>query len=38
VSQYTSPKYADPAPIGLQIHGGLSMKVEFRELRALPLE
>ena len=38
VSQYTSPKYADPAPIGLQIHGGLSMKVEFRDLRALPLE
>ena len=38
VSQYTSPKYADPAPIGLQIHGGLTMKVEFRDLRALPLE
>ena len=38
VSQYTSPKYADPAPIGLQIHGGLSMKVEFRDLRALELE
>ena len=38
VSQYTSPKYADPAPIGLQIHGGLTMKVEFRDLRALALE
>ena len=38
VSQYTSPKYADPAPIGLQIHGGLSMRVEFRDLRALELE
>ena len=38
VSQYVSPKYADPAPIGLQIHGGLSMKVEFRDLRALELE
>jgi len=38
VSQYTSPKYADPAPIGLQIHGGLTMKVEFRDLRALELE
>ena len=38
VSQYTSPKYTDPAPIGLQIHGGLSMKVEFRDLRALELE
>ena len=38
VSQYTSPKYADSAPIGLQIHAGLTMKVEFRDLRALPLE
>ncbi len=38
VSQYTSAKYADPAPIGLQIHAGLTMKVEFRDLRALPLE
>ena len=38
VSQYTSAKYADPAPIGLQIHGGLTMKVEFRDLRALPLD
>ena len=38
VSQYTSPNYADPAPIGLQIHGGLTMKVEFRDLRALELE
>jgi len=38
VSQYTAPKYAEPAPIGLQIHGGLAMKVEFRDLRALPLE
>ncbi len=38
VSQFVSPKYADPAPIGLQIHGGLAMKVEFRDLRALELE
>ncbi len=30
-------KYAEPAPIGLQIHGGLVMKVEFRDLRALAL-
>ena len=37
VSQYTSPKYKDPAPIGLQVHGGLVMKVEFRDLRAKPL-
>ncbi len=38
VSQYTSPKYAGKAPIGLQIHAGLPMKVEFRDLRALPTE
>ena len=37
VSQYTNAKYKDPAPIGLQIHGGLVMKVEFRDLRALAL-
>jgi hypothetical protein len=37
VSQYTSATYKDPGPIGLQIHGGLVMKVEFRDLRALPL-
>jgi hypothetical protein len=38
VSQYTNAKFADPAPIGLQIHGGLVMKVEYRDIRALPLE
>jgi hypothetical protein len=37
VSQYKSVAYAEPAPIGLQIHGGLVMKVEFRDLRALAL-
>ena len=37
VSQYTDPKYAGPGPIGLQIHAGLPMKVEFRGLRARPL-
>ena len=37
VSQYTDPKYAGPVPIGLQIHAGLPMKVEFRGLRARPL-
>lgn len=30
-------KYKAPGPIGLQIHGGLAMKVEFRELRVRPL-
>lgn len=37
VSHYTSDKYREPAPIGLQIHPGLVMKVEFRDLRAKPL-
>lgn len=32
-SQYQSDKYAAPGPIGLQIHGGLEMKAEFRNLR-----
>ena len=38
VSRYTAPQPSEPAPIGLQIHGGLVMKVEFRDLRALPLD
>lgn len=38
VSQYTDPTYKDPGPIGLQIHGGLSMQVEFRDLRARALD
>ena len=38
VSRYTHPGASEPAPIGLQIHGGLLMKVEFRDLRALPLD
>jgi hypothetical protein len=37
VSHYKNATYAEPAPIGLQIHGGLVMKVEFRDLRALAL-
>lgn len=37
VSQYTSDAYREPAPIGLQVHGGLVMKVEFRDLRAKAL-
>ena len=37
VSHYKDAKYADPAPIGLQIHAGLVMKVEFRDVRALAL-
>lgn len=37
VSQYQDAKYKEPGPIGLQIHPGLVMKVEFRDLRALAL-
>jgi len=36
-SQYTNAKYAGPGPIGLQIHGGLAMKIEFRNVRIRPL-
>ena len=38
VSQFSDPKYAAPGPIGLQIHGGLTMKVEFRDIRAKALD
>lgn len=37
VSRYTDAKYKDPGPIGLQIHAGLVMQVEFRDLRAREL-
>jgi len=37
VSQYKNATYAEPGPIGLQIHRGVMMKVEFRDLRALAL-
>jgi hypothetical protein len=36
-SRYTTDRHREPGPIGLQIHGGLVMKVEFRNLRALAL-
>jgi len=35
VSQYKDATYSQPGPIGLQIHAGLVMKVEFRDIRAL---
>jgi hypothetical protein len=38
VSQYTDKKFAGPAPIGLQIHPQLKMKVEFRNIRVEELE
>jgi hypothetical protein len=37
VSQYKDAKYAEPGPIGLQIHANVVMKVEFRDVRALGL-
>lgn len=37
VSQYKDAKYAEPGPIGLQIHAKVRMKVEFRDVRALAL-
>ena len=37
VSRYKDTKYAEPGPIGLQIHANVLMKVEFRDIRALPL-
>lgn len=33
ISTYTDPKFSGAAPIGLQIHAGLKMKVEFRNIR-----
>jgi len=38
VSEYTDPKYKEPGPIGLQIHPGLAMKVEFRDIRIRVLD
>jgi len=35
--EYTNPKFADAAPIGLQIHQGLKMKVEYRNVRLAEL-
>ena len=37
VARFTDEKFAGAAPLGLQIHPGLKMKVEFRQLRAGPL-
>ena len=35
--EYTDANFAGPAPLGLQIHGGLEMKVEFRNIQAAVL-
>jgi hypothetical protein len=35
---YQNPKYAGPGPIGLQIHAGVDMKIEFRNLKVKELK
>lgn len=35
--KYQNAKFAGPAPLGLQIHAGLAMKVEFRNLKVKEL-
>lgn len=37
ISQYTDARYSGGAPIGLQVHPGLKMKVEFRNINAAAL-
>lgn len=34
---YTNDSFAGPAPLGLQLHKGVKMKVEYRNLRAAAL-
>lgn len=36
-SQYKDEKFTGAGPLGLQIHGGLKMKVEYRNIRAVAL-
>ncbi len=36
-AEYTDDRFSGAAPLGLQIHGGLKMKVEYRNLRAAAL-
>ena len=36
-SEYTDPKFNGAAPLGLQIHGGVEMKVEFRNMKVAEL-
>lgn len=38
VTEYTNPASQDAGPIGLQIHAGVKMKVEFRNIGAKPLD
>ena len=36
-SEYADPKFSGAAPIGLQIHPGVVMKCEYRNIRLAPL-
>ncbi|MCA9128330.1 MAG: DUF1080 domain-containing protein [Planctomycetales bacterium] len=36
-SQYTDPKFSGAAPLGFQIHGGVEMKCEYRNVRIAEL-
>ncbi len=36
-SEYTDAKFTGAAPLGLQIHGGVEMKVEFRNMKVAEL-
>lgn len=36
-SEYTDPKFTGAAPLGLQIHGNVEMKVEYRDLKVAEL-
>jgi hypothetical protein len=36
-SEYTDPKFTGPAPLGLQIHPGVVMKCEYRNIVIAPL-
>ncbi|HET6408834.1 MAG TPA: DUF1080 domain-containing protein [Chthoniobacteraceae bacterium] len=38
VTEYTNPGFKNAGPIGLQIHAGVKMKVEFRNIGARALE
>ncbi len=38
VLEWESDKYPEPGPIGLQIHPGVAMKVEYRNLKAVALD
>ena len=35
--EYTDPKYSGAAPLGFQVHGGVEMKCEYRDIRIAEL-